>query len=101
MAKIGVKYRNVKRQRMVNRDAHKRAELKKIVGDPNVDYDTKMAARDKLNKLPKNSCPVRLVSRCVITGRPHAVYRKFKICRNMFREMASRGDLPGVTKSSW
>ena len=101
MAKKSVKYRNIKRENMVNRDAEKRAALKAIITNEELDFADRMAARDKLNKLPKNGASVRLQSRCQLTGRPHGVYRKFKLCRNKFREMASAGQLPGVTKSSW
>lgn len=101
MAKIGVNYRNVKRQNMVNRDAEKRAELKKMIIDPSLSFEERMDARDKLNKLPIDGAKVRLKSRCVMTGRPRGVYRKFKICRNEFRRLASEGALPGVTKASW
>lgn len=101
MAKIGVNYRNVKRKHMASRDAEKRAELKRMVIDPSLSFDERMAARDKLNKLPKNGSQVRVQNRCEMTGRPHAVYRKFRICRNELRRLASNGQLPGVIKASW
>lgn len=101
MAKVGVINRNEKRKRLVANKADVRAELKAKIINEDLPWDERMAARDALNKLPKNSCSVRVRNRCAITGRGRGNYRKFKICRNVFREMASHGDLPGVTKSSW
>lgn len=101
MAKVCSVNRNEKRERMANRDFEKRQELKKIISDPSVPYDEKIEARDALNKLPKNGSVVRTRKRCMVTGRPRGNYVKFQLCRIQFREMASRGELPGVTKSSW
>ncbi len=101
MAKIGTAYREVKRQRMVKRDIEKRNALKAKVKDMSLSFEERMAARDALNKLPTNGSKVRLNRRCALTGRPHGVYRKFGLCRIKLRDMASRGELPGVTKSSW
>jgi small subunit ribosomal protein S14 len=89
MAKESVKVRELKRQKMVAKYATKRAELK-AKGD--------YAA---LDKLPKNASPVRLHNRCKLTGRPKGYMRKFGVCRNVFREMASTGKIPGITKASW
>jgi small subunit ribosomal protein S14 len=89
MAKECVKARQVKREKLVEQYAAKRAELKKA-GD--------YAA---LSKLPRNSSAVRLRNRCKITGRPRGYIRQFGICRNMFREWALNGKIPGVTKASW
>lgn len=89
MAKESVKARERKRQQLVARYADKRAKLKEAgdwVG---------------LDKLPRNSSPVRLHNRCKITGRPRGYMRKFGISRVLFREMASQGKIPGVTKASW
>lgn len=101
MSKNVMTYRNEKRQRMVENQAERRAELKAKVTNLDLDFDERMAARDALNKLPKNGCPVRVRNRCALTGRPHGVYRKFGICRNKIRELVAQGELPGVTKSSW
>lgn len=101
MAKVSVIYRNEKRKRMASARAGRRAELKARVKDTSLSLDERMEARDALNKLPRNSSAVRLRNRCSITGRPRGNYRKFNVCRNIFREMASNGQLPGVTKSSW
>ena len=89
MAKESMKARQRKRERMVALYAEKRAKLK-AEGD-----------WEGLQKLPKNASPVRLRNRCNITGRPRGYMRDFGICRNVFREMASDGKIPGVTKSSW
>jgi len=89
MAKESMKARQRKRERMVALYAEKRAALK-AAGD-----------WEGLQKLPKNASPVRLRNRCNITGRPRGYMRDFGICRNVFREMASDGKIPGVTKSSW
>lgn len=101
MAKLSVTLRNEKREHIVARDAEKRAKLKAIISSETASYDEKIEARDALNKLPRNGSEIRVRSRCMLTGRPRGNYRKFKLCRNMFRELASRGGLPGVTKSSW
>lgn len=101
MAKKGMIERNLKRERMVAKYAAKRAELKKILSDPNTDDEAFYAAQHKLTKLPKNSSPIRLRNRCSITGRPRAYLRKYGLSRITFRELASEGKIPGVTKSSW
>ena len=89
MAKEGVKAREVKRQKLVTKYADKRAELK-AAGD-----------FEGLDKLPKNSSPVRLHNRCKLTGRPRGYMRTFGISRVLFRDMALAGKIPGVTKASW
>ena len=99
MAKESMKAREVKRAKLVARYAKKRAELKKIInGD---DYEKKDAAVLALQKLPPNSNPIRLHNRCKLTGRPKGYMRVFGISRINFREMASKGLIPGVKKSSW
>jgi small subunit ribosomal protein S14 len=89
MAKESIKARQVKREKLVARYASKRAALK-AAGD-----------LDGLQKLPRNSSPVRLKNRCKLTGRPKGYMRDFGICRNQFRDMALMGKIPGVTKASW
>lgn len=89
MAKESIKARQVKREKLVARYAEKRAALK-AAGD-----------FDAIQKLPRNSSPVRLKNRCKFTGRPKGYMRDFGICRNQFREMALMGKIPGVTKASW
>ena len=101
MAKKGMIERNMKRQRMVEKYAGKRAELKRIMADPETSDEDFYIAQRKLTKLPKNSSAVRLRNRCSITGRPRAYLRKYGVSRITFRELASEGKIPGVTKSSW
>ena len=99
MAKESMKAREVRRAKLVARYAKKRAELKKIIsGD---DYQAKDAAIVALQKLPPNSNPIRLHNRCKLTGRPKGYMRAFGISRINFREMASKGLIPGVKKASW
>ena len=69
--------------------------------NPENSYEEKMAAFEKLQKLPRNASPSRVTRRCSLTGRPHAVYRKFGLSRIKLREAAMRGDIPGLVKSSW
>ncbi len=101
MAKKSMIAREHKRARTVAKFAGKRAELKAILKDANASDDEKWEAQIKLQKMPRNSSPVRQQRRCQITGRPHAVYRKFGLCRNKLREAAMRGDVPGLVKASW
>ena len=93
--------RELKRSRLVAKYAEKRIELKQIIKSADATYDEKMAAVEKLQKLPRDSSAVRGQNRCRVTGRPHGVYRKFGLCRNKLREAAMRGDVPGLTKASW
>ncbi len=101
MAKTSMIARENKRTRTVAKYAAKRAEIKAVLADINASDDEKWAAQVKLQKLPRDSSPVRQRNRCRITGRPHGVYRKFGLCRNKLREAAMRGDVPGLTKASW
>ena len=101
MAKKSMIARERKRARTVARYAAKRAELKAIIKNPNSTPEEIDAAVLKLQKLPRDASPVRQQRRCRITGRPHAVYRKFGLCRNKLREAAMRGDVPGLRKASW
>ena len=101
MAKKSMIARERKREKIVAQFAEKRALLKATIRNPESTFEEVMDATDKLQKLPRNSSPVRLQRRCNITGRPHAVYRKFGLCRNKLREHAMQGDVPGLTKASW
>ncbi len=101
MAKMCMKEREKKRIKTVAKYAAKRAELKAMIKDDNVSFEDRMEAQKALQKLPRNANPVRVQRRCQITGRPHAVYRKFGLCRNKLREAAMRGDVPGLHKASW
>ena len=101
MAKKSAIQRNLKRQRLVAKYARKREELKKTLLDPNVSDEAFYEAQAKLAKLPRNSSPIRVRNRCMVTGRPRAYVGKFGLSRLTFRELASEGKIPGVTKSSW
>jgi small subunit ribosomal protein S14 len=101
MAKKSMIARAVKRERMVAKYAAKRAELKAVISSPSASDDEKWDAQIKLQKLPRDSSPVRQQRRCQVTGRPHGVYRKFGLSRNILRQAAMRGDVPGLVKSSW
>jgi len=101
MAKKSKIARNEQRKAVVARYAAKRLELKKALVDPNGTAESREAARLGLQKLPRNASPVRVRSRDAIDGRPRVVLSKFGISRVRFREMAHRGELPGVKKSSW
>lgn len=101
MAKASMVNREKKRQRMVKKYAAKRAELKAKIVDQSLSEDEREQAKVALNKLPRNSSPIRMRNRCALTGRPHGYYRKFGLSRNKLREAAMRGDIPGLVKASW
>tara|TARA_B100001013_G_C24360417_1_gene344018 strand:+ start:45 stop:350 length:306 start_codon:yes stop_codon:yes gene_type:complete len=101
MAKVAMIAREKKRKKMVLRFAKKRAELKELIRNPKTPEDERVIAQIKLQKLPRDSNPIRIQRRCALTGRPHAVYRKFRLGRNKLRELAMKGDIPGLVKSSW
>jgi small subunit ribosomal protein S14 len=86
---------------MVAQFAAKRKKLKAIAGDLNKPAEDRFAARLKLSQLPRNSSATRIRNRCELTGRSRGYYRKLKVCRNMLRELASQGLIPGMVKSSW
>ncbi len=101
MAKISAIHRNKKRDHLIAKYAKKRAELKAILADRETSDEDFYKAQARLSKLPKNSSPIRSRNRCSVTGRPRAYIRKFGLSRITFRELASQGKIPGVTKSSW
>jgi len=101
MAKTSIVQRNKKRRRMVSSLANKRAKLKEVIMDRNTSVEDRFDAVLKLAQVPRNSSKVRIRNRCELTGRPRATYRKFKIARNKLRELASKGQIPGMVKSSW
>ena len=101
MAKTSAIQRNLKRIKLSKKFDKKRKKLKAIVRNKTLPLNERFLAQLKLSKLPKNSSKIRIRNRCAITGRPHGVYRKFKISRIALREMASSGKIPGMTKSSW
>ena len=101
MAKKSTVEKQKKRERTVNLNWNKRKELKERANNVNLSIEERDLARVGLNKLPRNASPIRLRNRCQLTGRPRGYLRKFKLSRITFREMASLGLIPGVTKSSW
>ena len=101
MAKKSMIAREEKRIRMVAKYAEKRAILKELIRNPKISEEERYSAQVRLQKLPRDASPSRLQRRCAITGRPNAVYRKFGLCRNKIRELAMKGDIPGLVKSSW
>ena len=101
MAKTSSVNRNLKRERMTARDKGKRAELKARVMDRSTPVEDRFEATLKLAELPRNGAAVRVRLRCALTGRARGNYRKFKLSRNMLRQMANTGQLPGVVKASW
>lgn len=101
MAKLSMIERERRRAESVAKYAEKRALLKKVIADPQRTDEERWEAQCKLQKLPRDSSPVRQRRRCQITGRPKGVYRKFGLCRNKLREAAMRGDVPGLVKASW
>ena len=101
MAKKSMIAREKKRTRTVAKYAAKRAELKAILSSTTATDEEKWDAQVKFQSLPRDASPVRQQTRCQITGRPHAVYRKFGLCRNKLREAAMSGDIAGLVKASW
>ena len=101
MAKKSKVVKNIHRQKLVDKYKNKRTELLSIVKSPKTSIEEKRLAYMKLEKLPRDANPIRLQRRCSLTGRPHAVYRKFGLGRNKLRELAMKGDIPGLVKSSW
>ena len=101
MAKKSMIAREAKRQALVEKYAAKRAELKEIASDESRPMEERFKARLKLAELPRNSAAVRLHNRCKVTGRPKAYYRKLQMSRIALRDLASKGEIPGMVKSSW
>ena len=101
MAKLSLINRNLKRERLVKKYAEKRAELLAIINDQSKSDEERYLARLELQKLPRNANPTRVRNRCAVTGRARGVYKQFGITRHKLREMALRGEVPGMTKSSW
>ncbi|MBL4683826.1 MAG: 30S ribosomal protein S14 [Nannocystaceae bacterium] len=101
MAKLSQVLRDAKRDKLIDKYATRRAELRAKIKDPDLDPDEKDELVFALTKLPRDSCSARRTRRCMLTGRSRAVYRKFGLSRVVMRDLALRGDLPGVTKSSW
>ncbi len=101
MAKQSMIEREKKRAKVVAKFATKRSALKEASVDMTKSYEERMDAMDRLAALPRNASPVRQRNRCRLTGRPHGVYKKFGLSRNMLRELAMQGDIPGLRKASW
>ena len=101
MAKTSLINRNEKRRKSVKKHAGKRAELLAIANNPKAEQEERYEARLKLQKLPRDSSPVRVRNRCALTGRSRGTYRKFGLGRSKLREIAMRGEIPGVIKASW
>ena len=101
MAKTSAIQRNLKRIKLVKKFFKKRESLKKIIKNKKLPLAERFAAQLKIAKLPKNSAKNRIRNRCEITGRPRGVYRKLRISRIALRDLASKGKIPGMTKSSW
>ena len=101
MAKKSMVAREAKRQKLVDKYAAKRAELKEIASNEDLPMEERFKARLKLAKLPRNSSATRLHNRCQVTGRPKAYYRKLQMSRIALRDLASVGQIPGMVKSSW
>ena len=101
MAKVSIKQRELKREQLVAKFAKKYAELKAIINDANKSDEERYVARLALQKLPRNAYPTRLRNRCELTGRPRGTFRTFGLGRSKIRELAFKGDIPGVIKASW
>ena len=101
MAKLALINREKKRAELVKKYAARREVLKKIISDQSIDESDRYAARLKLQALPRNANPTRKRNRCELTGRPRGTFRMFGLARNKIREIAMRGEIPGITKASW
>ncbi len=101
MSKLALKLRDQKRRKAVKKFAAKREQLLTLINDQKLSPEDRYEARLKLQKLPRNASPVRLRNRCALTGRPRGVYRKFGLGRGKLRDIAMRGEIPGVIKASW
>ncbi|PCD02400.1 30S ribosomal protein S14 [Sphingomonas spermidinifaciens] len=101
MAKLSSVNKNEKRRKMVAKYAPKYAKLKAIANDESLDESERLIARLKMAELPRNGNPTRIRNRCELTGRPRGYYRKFRLARVMLRDLANKGLIPGVVKSSW
>ncbi len=101
MAKLALINREQKRREVVKKFAAKRAQLLSVINDSKATDEARFEAREALQKLPRNASPSRLRNRCALTGRPRGVYSKFGLGRSKLREIAMRGEIPGITKASW
>lgn len=101
MAKKSAIAKDIRRRKLVAQYAAKRARLKAMAKDLSVPQEERFRARLKLAELPRNSAPNRVRNRCLLSGRPRGYYRKFKLSRIALRDLGSKGEIPGLTKSSW
>lgn len=101
MAKLSSINKNERRKKLVKKYAGRYARLKAIANNESKDETERLIARLKLAEIPRNGNPTRVRNRCELTGRPRAYYRKFRLCRVQLRDLANKGLIPGVTKSSW
>jgi small subunit ribosomal protein S14 len=101
LAKLALINREQKRRKTVKRFAAKRLELNATIQNQRLSEEERQAAREKLQQLPRNASPSRLRNRCALTGRPRGTFRKFGLARNKLRDIAMRGEIPGVIKASW
>jgi small subunit ribosomal protein S14 len=101
MAKLSSINKNERRKQLVKKYAGKYAKLKAAANDESLDESERLIARLKMAEIPRNGNPTRIRNRCELTGRPRAYYRKFRLARVMLRDLANKGLIPGVTKSSW
>ena len=101
MAKVALVNRERKRRKTVAKFAAKRSELTALINNPKLSPEDRYEARMKLQGLPRNASPVRLRNRCALTGRARGVFRKFGLARGKLRDLAMRGEIPGVIKASW
>ncbi len=101
MAKLSLINRDIKRAKLAAKYAAKREALKAIINDQSKTDEERYQARLQLQQLPRNANPTRQRNRCLVTGRPRGVFSKFGLARHKLREMALRGEVPGVTKASW
>ena len=101
MAKLSSINKNERRKMLVKKYAGKYAALKAVANDESLDDTERLMARLKMAEIPRNGNPTRIRNRCELTGRPRAYYRKFRLARVMLRDLANKGLIPGVTKSSW
>lgn len=101
MAKLSLINRDIKRAKLVEKFAAKRAALKAIIDDQSKSDEERYEARLQLQQLPRNANPTRMRNRCAVTGRSRGVYKQFGLTRHKVREMAMRGEIPGMTKASW
>lgn len=101
MAKLSSVLKNERRKQLVKKYAGRYAKLKAIANDKSLDDTERLIARLKMAEIPRNGNPTRIRNRCELTGRPRGYYRKFRLARVMLRDLANKGLIPGVTKSSW